>query len=224
MTIGLNGAGAGQCGQIESWPAASRWANPLNVQLAAGFAPAVGSQFQILAGASLSGVFTATNIPSGISLVYSNNGVYLNVDSPVSAISITGQPVGQTVVAGATAGFSVTATGAGPLNYQWQADGGESFRIMPADQRDSQSNRLTITGVQTGDAANYQVIVANAAATVVSSSDNLVVFKLRRPCPPGFGFVAMAGRRGCSVDAVGGNEGVLTNGVTYAPGEVGQAI
>src|ERR1019366_4195340 len=36
---------------------------------------------------------------------------------------ITIQPTNQTVVAGSTATFDVSATGTGPLNYQWQFNG-----------------------------------------------------------------------------------------------------
>jgi hypothetical protein len=54
----------------------------LHVGLANGYTPAPGTQFQILSCASLSGVFSATNVPPGISVNYSNNGVFLMVNSP----------------------------------------------------------------------------------------------------------------------------------------------
>jgi len=40
-----------------------------------------------------------------------------------AAPTITAQPVNQTVTAGQTAGFTVVATGAAPLSYQWQKNG-----------------------------------------------------------------------------------------------------
>ena len=39
------------------------------------------------------------------------------------APSITAQPASQTVLAGSTATFSVTAAGTAPLSYQWQFSG-----------------------------------------------------------------------------------------------------
>src|SRR6185295_14603086 len=40
-----------------------------------------------------------------------------------AAPAITGQPANQTVTAGQTATFSVTASGSGPLTYQWTKNG-----------------------------------------------------------------------------------------------------
>src|ERR1700722_2886852 len=81
--------------------------------------------------------------------------------------SITTQPANQTVSVGQTATFSVTATGAAPLSYQWQknqvniagatlasyttpattsADGGTSFRVIVTNPVSSvTSNAATLT-------------------------------------------------------------------------------
>ena len=56
----------------------------MNAVLTNRFTPAPGQQFQILACGSCSGLFSATNIPTGLSLTYSNTGALLLVSSPVS--------------------------------------------------------------------------------------------------------------------------------------------
>jgi len=52
----------------------------------------------------------------------------LTVTAAAVAPSITAQPTNQTVTAGQTATFTVVATGAAPLTYQWQKNGGECKR------------------------------------------------------------------------------------------------
>ncbi len=84
LTIKLGGRGAGQSGQLSVSGGASL-SGPLNVSLANGFAPVPGDQFQILSSSGRSGTFTALNVPAGISVTYSNNGVYLIVTRPVLA-------------------------------------------------------------------------------------------------------------------------------------------
>ncbi len=45
--------------------------------------------------------------------------------APSQAVTITVQPVSQTVPIGSTATFTVTATGTAPLDYQWSENGAE---------------------------------------------------------------------------------------------------
>src|SRR5205814_1075661 len=47
----------------------------------------------------------------------------LTVNAVLVAPTITTQPASQTVTAGQTAAFTVTATGTSPLSYQWQKNG-----------------------------------------------------------------------------------------------------
>lgn len=51
----------------------------LNVTLTNGYVPAIGTQFQIISSASFGGGFATLNVPAGISVNYSNSGVYLIV-------------------------------------------------------------------------------------------------------------------------------------------------
>jgi hypothetical protein len=68
----------------------------LNVALAGGYAPAIGTQFHILSCPSLTSAgFTTLNVPHGISVTYSNTGVYLTVTGAVPA-QLTGPHVSGT--------------------------------------------------------------------------------------------------------------------------------
>jgi hypothetical protein len=78
LTVKLGGRSAGQSGQLAVSGGASL-GGPLNVTLAGGFTPVPGDHFQILSCSGLSGAFSSTNIPAGVSVTYSNNGVYLIV-------------------------------------------------------------------------------------------------------------------------------------------------
>ena len=62
----------------------------LNVTLAGGYAPAIGTQFPILSGALFNGsAFATLNVPPGLSVTYSNTGVYLTMTGAVP-VQITG--------------------------------------------------------------------------------------------------------------------------------------
>ena len=80
------------------------------------------------------------------------------VDSP----GIITQPVSQSVNLGSTLGLSVTATGTGPLSYQWFKDG----VLIPGATASSYS----ISAAQTSDAAAYTVRVSNSAGSETSSA------------------------------------------------------
>ncbi|MEJ0089226.1 MAG: hypothetical protein WDM80_05695 [Limisphaerales bacterium] len=51
----------------------------LNVTLTNGYVPAIGTQFQIISCANRANGFDILNVPAGIAVTYSNNGVYLIV-------------------------------------------------------------------------------------------------------------------------------------------------
>ena len=81
--------------------------------------------------------------------------------------SITGQPISQSVFAGANAGFSVTAGGTSPLAYQWRLNG---TNIAGAT-----GSSITLNSVQVGQSGNYSVRVTNVAGAVVSFNAALTV-------------------------------------------------
>ncbi|MFO7370359.1 MAG: immunoglobulin domain-containing protein [Bacteroidales bacterium] len=80
--------------------------------------------------------------------------------------SISVQPVGQTLCAGANATFTVTAAGSG-LTYLWRKNGTN----IPGATNSS----YTINNITTADAANYTVVVTGTCGTVTSNAAALVV-------------------------------------------------
>jgi hypothetical protein len=75
---------------------------------------------------------------------------------------ITAPPVSLTVIAGVTARFSVTATGAAPLRYQWFKGGGAISG--------GTGSTLVLSPVTPSDEASYSVEVSNALGRVTSGS------------------------------------------------------
>ena len=82
---------------------------------------------------------------------------------------ITSQPTNQTVVATSNVTFAVTASGVGPLSYQWYFEGNA---ISGAT-----ATNYTIIGVMATNAGNYTVVVINPAGSVTSSVAILTVTK-----------------------------------------------
>ena len=81
--------------------------------------------------------------------------------------SILSQPVSQTVLAGKTISFSVVATGAEPLAYQWSRDGVEIDGAT--------SSALELADVSADNAGDYAVTVSNDAGSVTSNTVTLKV-------------------------------------------------
>ena len=83
---------------------------------------------------------------------------------------ITVQPSDWTVKVGRHARFSVTATGALPLNYQWRKDGTE---IGGAHR----STYVTPAATKDDNGTTYDVIVSNTSGSVISNTASLTVTK-----------------------------------------------
>jgi len=86
---------------------------------------------------------------------------------PVELPSISSQPESATVDTTSNVTFSVTATGTGPLAYQWQKDGVAIDGAITAV--------LMLSNVQTNQAGDYTVIVSNVADSLTSSVAVLTV-------------------------------------------------
>ena len=80
---------------------------------------------------------------------------------------ITNQPQWQTNIAGTTAIFSVGATGAPPLSYQW--------RKSSSALAGKTNATLLLTNVQQGDQALYSVVITNLEGAVTSIVARLYV-------------------------------------------------
>ena len=85
----------------------------------------------------------------------------------VTPVTITAQPAPATAAVGSAASFSVTASGDGPLTYQWQLNGTAIAGATAAT--------YSINSAQAADAGSYSVVVANAAGAVTSSAAVLTV-------------------------------------------------
>jgi hypothetical protein len=87
-----------------------------------------------------------------------------------ASAAITGQPASQTVDHGANATFTVTATGAAPLTYQWR----KNTVIIPG----ATSSTLTLTAVTSAaNAGSYDVVVTSPCgpSAVTSATATLAV-------------------------------------------------
>jgi hypothetical protein len=135
---------------------------------------------------------------------------------PTGAPSITSQPTNQTVFAGQTASFSVSASGTTPLSYQWRFNTTNIVRATNAT--------LLLPSAQFTNAGTYSVSVSNVASSTLSSNALLTVNPLP-PCdPPPSGLVSWWTAEGNALDQIGGNNGTLVGNVSYGSGEVGQAF
>ena len=80
---------------------------------------------------------------------------------------ITSQPQSQTNIVGTTATFSVEATNAPSIFYQWQRSS--------TDLTSETNTTLVLTNVQTGNAGPYSVVVSNVDGAVTSDVATLTV-------------------------------------------------
>ena len=97
----------------------------------------------------------------------SNNAI-LTVNAAPVAPSITTQPSSQTITAGLTATFSVTAAGTAPLSYQWRKNGTAISGAI--------SSSYTTPAETTADnGALFTVVVTNSAGSATSNAATLTV-------------------------------------------------
>jgi len=80
---------------------------------------------------------------------------------------ITNQPQNQSAIAGTTATFTVGATGAEPLSYQWRSHSGTiTFTNIPFGRQAA----LVLTNVQYNTSRRFAVVVTDAVGLSVTSS------------------------------------------------------
>ena len=129
--------------------------------------------------------------------------------------TITTQPTNQTVVVGGTATFTVQAAGTPPLSYQWSFDG---TNIAGAT-----NTFLTLNNVQLNQAGVYSVLMTNLYGSILSS--NAVLTVNPPSCDPApSGLVSWWRAEGNANDSIGNNNGILSNDVSFAAGEVNSAF
>ena len=90
--------------------------------------------------------------------------------------AITGNPTNRLAKTGTNVTFAVTATGTGPLAYQWFKNG--SLLTDGGNISGAATNILRIASLTVGDAGNYSVTVANAVGNATSASATLTILEL----------------------------------------------
>jgi PKD repeat protein len=85
---------------------------------------------------------------------------------------ITSQPTNQTVFAGQSAGFSVTASGTEPLAYQWRFNG--------ADLPGATNSAFSLQSTALSEAGSYTAVITNVAGSVTSAVAVLTVIPTNR--------------------------------------------
>ncbi len=104
---------------------------------------------------------TITDLVSNVT----SNAAILTVNGPPS---ITAQPASQTVNAGQTAAFSVTATGTATLTYQWKKGGAAISGATSASY-------TTPATASSDNGAQFTVTVTNSFGSVTSNAATLTV-------------------------------------------------
>ncbi len=134
--------------------------------------PAGPNTFVVPINGMVTNIVLAVADITGVSEIYVDDIVVIGTPSK-QALAITSSPVGQTDLAGGTAQLKVLASGISPLYYQWTLNGTnltDTGRISG-----SESNLLTITHLNAGDAGAYSVTVSNVAGVVVSQPAILTI-------------------------------------------------
>ena len=87
--------------------------------------------------------------------------------------AISTQPTNSTKSATSNATFTVTASSALPMSYQWQKNG--TNLVNGGNISGATTNTLTVTTVSDADVAAYKVVVSHAYGSVMSSNAALTV-------------------------------------------------
>src|ERR1019366_2136471 len=86
---------------------------------------------------------------------------------PKDPPSITAQPLGQRIMLGSSASFSVSVSGTPPFSYQWRYNGANLLNATNA--------AYAIQAVGATNTGDYSVVVTNSAGSMTSSNAFLTV-------------------------------------------------
>jgi alpha-tubulin suppressor-like RCC1 family protein len=112
--------------------------------------------------------FSQTTVPAGVTNIQlMAAGTFHCLAVRVEPPAITAQPADASVLVGSPVTFSVTATGATPLAYQWKLNG--------TDIPGATGSTYTIDVTAPANAGNYTVVISNSRASVTSRAAVLVV-------------------------------------------------
>ncbi len=110
---------------------------------------------------------------AGSSRMYSDGYKFVYVPPPPVGPSIATQPLSQTNHPGATAAFTVVASGTPRLFYQWRFNG--------ADITGATASTYTRNNIQAADAGSYSVFITNGVSSILSSEAVLTVIGTSAP-------------------------------------------
>ena len=119
----------------------------------------------------------STNDNGNYSVIITN--IYGSITSSVAKLAvftppaITGHPTNRAVIIGTNVTFAVTATGSGPLNFQWLKNG--SPLAEGGNISGSTTNVLKLSGLTAAEAGNYSVTVGNAVGSATSRNATLTM-------------------------------------------------
>lgn len=99
-------------------------------------------------------------------------GTIFQATVPPALPSITGQPASAVVTNGATVLFSATASGPGPLTYQWQLNG--------VNLSGATNSSLSVTNLAAASAGSYRLVVTGPGGSVTSSNAVAASFAVTR--------------------------------------------
>ncbi|MFV1995363.1 MAG: immunoglobulin-like domain-containing protein, partial [Verrucomicrobiales bacterium] len=115
--------------------------------------------------------FRAREANTGLDrIIISSDPLFVPSDSDTGNgdfVSITTQPLGQTLVPGNAAVFNVTAAATGAVSYQWQKDG--------MDIPGANDSSFTIPDAQIQDAGIYSAVVTSGSASATSLDATLSI-------------------------------------------------
>jgi hypothetical protein len=178
--FGYNGVPAGACATpVDSNPAnlVGAYAEVYRIFYMADPNPALASRLVTASVTSLGVRYlfavNGTNGSASAALNLAMPTFTFQVGPPCATLQITSNPMAVSRCQGATAGFSIAATGTGSLTYRWRRNGTDL-----ADQRGmtgTGSNAMSIAGLIPGDAGSYDCVVSNGCTSVTSSAATLTV-------------------------------------------------
>ncbi len=121
--------------------------------------------------------------------------------------AILSAPIDQILMAGATASFSVAATGTAPLNYQWLKNG--TPISDNADISGATSTNLVLRHLSPADAGPYSVLVRNGAGSTNSAPATLRVLTWENSIQDtGYGFASSSSADGVKLLAASAGGGI----------------
>ena len=139
------------------------------------FAITSGSASATMSGSTLTltgvtGAVTVRATQPGDAIYNAATLVDRTFNTTTPSVTITTQPAPLSVTAGQSASFSISATGPGPITYQWRKDG----VALPG----ATTTTLALTAVTANDAGNYDALITNPVGTLTSTTATLTVARL----------------------------------------------